>query len=135
MPSKGKGYEKAGQPTKYKPEFCDLLVQHLSSGYSFESFGAIADVCESTIYNWCDPKHPSYQEEFLEAKKRAWPKCRYWWESQGIKGLWSKEFNTGVYSLEMKNRFKYRSEPKDDVKQDDKQLESFEFNNVDPEGV
>ena len=52
------------RPTKYKKEFCEKLVKHLSDGFSFESFAGLVDVCEDTIYEWCN-KHP----EFSEAKR------------------------------------------------------------------
>ena len=27
-----------GRPTKYKPEYCEMLIEHMSEGLSFESF-------------------------------------------------------------------------------------------------
>lgn len=53
-----------GRPTKYKPEYCQQLIAHMKSGMSFESFGAIPEVCADTLYHWCTI-HP----EFSEAKK------------------------------------------------------------------
>jgi hypothetical protein len=39
---------------KYNPEFCDLLIEHMSGGYSFHSFCAIAGCARSTLYEWVD---------------------------------------------------------------------------------
>lgn len=37
---------------KYKPEYCNLLIEHMSKGLSFETFGTVIDVVRSTIYDW-----------------------------------------------------------------------------------
>jgi hypothetical protein len=54
----------ANYNTKYKPEFCDLLVEHLKKGYSFYSFGGDVGASKQTLFTWVE-KHP----EFSEAKK------------------------------------------------------------------
>ncbi len=41
-----------GRPTKYKPEYCEMLIDHMSKGFSFESFGAIINVDRTTLYHW-----------------------------------------------------------------------------------
>ena len=38
--------------TMYKPEHCDLLIEHMAQGYSFESFGAVILVGRNTLYLW-----------------------------------------------------------------------------------
>lgn len=94
------------RPTKYKKEFCEKLVKHLSDGFSFESFAGLVDVCEDTIYEWCN-KHP----EFSEAKKRGYAKNRLWWETQGNGNLLTdknKSFNSTVWIFNMKNRHGWR---------------------------
>lgn len=94
---------KAGRPTKYKPEYCDQLVDHMTDGYSFESFAGKCEVNIDTLYHWCTI-HPS----FSEAKKIAVEKCRLFWERMGIEGLRYKDFNATVWIFNMKNRFKWR---------------------------
>jgi hypothetical protein len=56
--------KKRGQPTAYREAYCQLLIDHMSQGLSFETFGAIVDVCKDTTYEWVKV-HP----EFSEAKK------------------------------------------------------------------
>ena len=56
----------AGQPTKYKPEYCQMLEDHMSEGGSFYSFGAVVNVGEQTLYNWLEA-----HVEFLESKSRG----------------------------------------------------------------
>lgn len=38
--------------SKYKPEYCDMLIEHMSQGYSFDTFPAIVRVGRSTMYVW-----------------------------------------------------------------------------------
>jgi hypothetical protein len=57
---------KLGQPSKYKPEYCDMLIDHMSEGYSFESFGAVIRIGKKTMYNWIKD-----HEEWKEAKDVA----------------------------------------------------------------
>lgn len=60
-----------GRPSNYKPEYCEMLVQHMEQVHSFESFGAIINVCRDTLYEWCR-QHP----EFSYAKKLGREKCQ-----------------------------------------------------------
>lgn len=72
----GKGTSKpVGRPTKYRKEYCEAVVEHMSDGASLTSFAASIDVCRATINVWAD-EHP----EFLEAVKAGKAKCAAWWE-------------------------------------------------------
>lgn len=55
-----------GHPTKYRPEYDQLLITHMGMGYTFESFAGHPDVRvdRDTIYNWC-----SLFASFSDAKK------------------------------------------------------------------
>ncbi len=70
-----------GRPTKYRPEYCEMLIEHMTKGLSFESFAAEIDVSLQTIYDWTRA-----HEEFLEAKNRAFEKCRLFWEKLALLG-------------------------------------------------
>lgn len=69
------------RPTKYKPEYCEALVEHMSAGASITSFAAEIDVDRSTITEWANV-HP----EFSTAVKRGKAKCAAWWERKGREG-------------------------------------------------
>ena len=88
---------------KYKPEFCDKLIDWMSKGYSYSAFAGEIDVCRETINNW-ETQHP----EWKKAKKTAFAKCLKWWESAGMSGMTGniKGFNASVWIFSMKNRFK-----------------------------
>lgn len=98
--------KKTGRPTKYKEEYCDMLIEHMSKGFSFETFAAVIDVNQDTLHEWA-----KVNPIFSEAKKTAFLKCRYFWENIGIEGLWNeplgRTLNTGVWVFNMKNRFKW----------------------------
>ncbi len=102
-----------GRPTEYKPEYDQKLIEHMNKGFSFESFAGVVSVTRATVYNWLD-QHPS----FLDAKDNGRQKSLLFWETQGIDGLWDKieygdngkitfkqSINTGVFALNMRNRF------------------------------
>jgi hypothetical protein len=94
-----------GRPTKYDAKYCQQLIEHMAKGYSYETFGASINVAQSTVKLW------ENNQEFSAAKKEAFDKCRFFWESIGIQGIWSHKdgptLNTGNYVFQMKNRFKW----------------------------
>lgn len=53
-----------GRPTAYKPEYCQMLIEHMKQGFTFDSFAGRLMVAISTLYVW-EAAYP----EFLEAKK------------------------------------------------------------------
>jgi len=69
-------YEKPGQPTKYRPEYCQKLLDYMAQGNSFHLFGLELDppVWSQTLFNWLDA-HP----EFLEAKRKGEEASERWW--------------------------------------------------------
>lgn len=107
MRTKSEKKPKQGRPTKYKPEYCQKLIDHMAKGYSFESFGAIINVARSTVEDWVKA-----QECFRGAKEEAFLRSREFWERQGIEGLWSGDgdlkINPTIWIFNMKNRFGWR---------------------------
>lgn len=53
-----------GRPTLYKPEYCQMLIDHMTEGYSFESFGGLITTTRDNLYHWC-----TIHEAFSYAKK------------------------------------------------------------------
>ena len=107
---------KVGRPSKYDPSFCQKLIDHMSKGYSFESFSAVVDVDRDSLYEYVKV-HP----EFSDAKKVAFDKNLLFWEKQGIDGLYTeteynekgkpisgKTLNATVWIFNMKNRHQWR---------------------------
>ena len=100
-----------GRPTDYKDEYCQMLIEHMERGYSFESFGGVVYASSKTLYNWCE-KNP----EFLQAKKIGENCCALWWEQAGQQGqARGSDFNQTVWIFNMKNRFGWRDKKDIDI--------------------
>lgn len=91
-----------GRPTKYEPEFPEMLVDHMAQGYSFESFGAIADCCADSLYEW-KKVHPNFSDAH---KKGKLLRLRFYEELglDGVKGEREK-FNAAAWIFTMKAQF------------------------------
>lgn len=95
---------KKGQE-KWNETLPQKLIEHMSKGYSFEAFGAVANCNRICLYQWID-KH----SEFAEAKSIGDIKSRYFWETLGVNGMVGKipNFAQSVWIFTMKCRFGYR---------------------------
>ena len=107
------------RPTKFKPEYCEELIEHMKEGLSFEAFAGKLEVSKQTLYNWCETNI-----EFQEAKEIATEQSRLFWEQQGKDGLYkitettededgnevttTKIMNPTIWIFNMKNRFGWR---------------------------
>ena len=91
-----------GRPTKYKPEYCQQLIEHMALGLSYECFGAVIDVSLSTTQRW-----EGLHEEFSVAKIKGFHKSRLFYERLGRQALLGNipNFNTTIWIFNMKNRF------------------------------
>jgi transposase len=87
-----------GRPTKYKPEYCDAVIAHMSEGASLTSFAASIDVSRATINVWMQ-EYP----EFLEAAMTAKSKCASWWEAVGRKNAVEGGGNATLVVFGLKN--------------------------------
>jgi len=88
------------RPSEYKPEYCDMLVNHMAEGGSYEGFAGVIDCCKQTLYTW-EKLHP----DFLDAKKKAWARNRLFMDKMGL-ALMTGKFKGNVvpWVMEMKNR-------------------------------
>lgn len=119
--------KKRGRPTKYKPEFCELLIEHMASGLSFESFGGLdeVEVWKDVLYDWV-----KLYPDFSNAKRLGFQKNRKFWEKLGRdhilnesesfgngQGSKSKSLNATVWIFNMKNRFPEEWREKKEIEQ------------------
>jgi len=91
-----------GSKPRYKKEYCQRLIEYMSEGLSFDSFGAEVKVSRVTLYNWVE-KYPEFQDAKSEAEMRS----LQWWEKVGRSGMLGKikGFNPAIYIFSMKARF------------------------------
>lgn len=57
---------KTGRPSKYKPEYIEMVKEHLAQGHSFDSFAGEIGVSRDTVREWCH-----VHEDFSAAKNIA----------------------------------------------------------------
>ena len=99
--------ESVGKPSEYDPEYCDVLVDKMSQGYSFEACAGFIGVSFQTLYNWAQ-KYP----QFLEAKKEAFAAGRVFWEKLAIDNIINSfqgdTLNASIWIFNMKNRFGWK---------------------------
>lgn len=94
-----------GNPTKYRPEFCEQLVEHMSKGHSFESFASTINVNRDSLYEWV-----KNHTDFSDAKKRAVDKNLEFMEGLGLQAMQGHipNFNVGVWCFFMKNVHRWK---------------------------
>jgi transposase-like protein len=68
-----------GPPTKYKPAYCDEVIEFLAKGHSVAAFAGHISVNRDTVYEWAE-QHP----EFKAAKDIGINAATKWWEDRLI---------------------------------------------------
>lgn len=102
MPApKGNQYAKA--VSKYKPEYCDRVIEMGKEGKSPAQMAAQLDICRVTLSNWAKD-----HEEFNRAYARAMTLSQEWWENLGGRAVTGgvDGFNHHVFNLVMKGRYR-----------------------------
>ncbi len=86
MPNKAVPPEKEkrahGRPTKYKPEYCDKVIELGRMGCNQTQMAVNLEINEDTLYEWIKV-HP----DFSEALTRAREESHNWWLITGKSGL------------------------------------------------
>ena len=71
--------KKMRKDRRYKPEYCDMLLNHCKKGLSFESFAGIIGVSRQALYDWAK-KHKEFEQakdeghasRVLQAEQTLW---------------------------------------------------------------
>jgi hypothetical protein len=96
-----KKYARPGQPTKYRQEYCERVVELSRDGKTLTALAVELGVMRSTLYNWQD-KH----SEFMDACTRARDAARAWWEqTMSDQSTGRNNGNSGALLFAMKNQF------------------------------
>lgn len=93
-----------GRPTKYKKEFCKKVVDMMYGGASKYQVARELLVHVDTIAEWC-----RVYPEFSAAIKLGESYSRGWWEDKGHQNISNKNFNSGLWFMNMKNRHGYHN--------------------------
>lgn len=113
----------AGRPSKYKPEFCEQVIEYGKEGMSLHEMALELDICYDTLNEWCKEK-----PEFSEAVKKARSYSQGWWEKLGRSAAAGgvNNFNATAYIFNKKNRFPADWRDKQEVAQT-VQIEAFKW--------
>lgn len=106
VPQKGERVKGSGRITNYKPEFCEMLIEHMSKGNTFETFTYVAGIKNKDTLNEWVKKHP----EFADAKSVGRQAFRLWLENlvkQHIVSVRSGEMSTTLNSRIVEFYFRY----------------------------
>ncbi len=89
-----------GRPTKYKPEYCQQLIEHMREGQSFWTFAAKIETSWEALSNWCE-KHP----DFREAKVIGRVLEMQWWDNLHRRCAATGDGNATMIVWAQKNKF------------------------------
>ena len=76
------------------------LVEMMAEGHSLTEVLRTVRISKKRFYKVLD-KDEELKEKYEEAKDY----CEGWWEMQGRSNLLSREFNSALYFMHMRNRF------------------------------
>jgi hypothetical protein len=95
QPTRGRG-----QPTKYRPEYCEQLVEHMKQGKSFWTFASVVSVTWETLSEWC-----RVHADFSEAKRLGRVHEMEWWDNLHRRCAATGEGNMTGIVWAQKNKF------------------------------
>lgn len=94
----------AGRPTKYKPEYCEAVIEVGKRGGSVVEMAVECDVDKRTLYEWNNTI-----QEFSHAFTHARNQSQIWWEQLGQRCMVMKQgagtFSQAAWSRSMAARF------------------------------
>lgn len=92
----------AGAPTKYKPEYCEAIIELGVQGKSVTYMAGSLGVHKDTLYEWIK-EHDQFSDAFTHAKALS----QMWWEDRGQQGMekGASEFQGSIWSRSMAARF------------------------------
>jgi hypothetical protein len=50
-----------GRPSEYRPEYCALVIEDMSAGFSLAAFAGRIGVSRDTVYEWCK-RHAAFSD-------------------------------------------------------------------------
>lgn len=90
-----------GRPTKYKPEYCEQIIQLGKEGKSIAQMASFFDVDKASIFRWAEE-----YDDFRTALARARVHSQNWWEDKAQQNLASRDFNAQLWLKSVASRFR-----------------------------
>jgi hypothetical protein len=100
-----------GRPTKYHKCMLKKVVEYMFTGLSKSQVANRLGVLHATMNNWCreynedGSPNTNFKPDFLSAIKIGEQLSKDWWMEIGKLNLGNKDFNVGLYLINMRNRF------------------------------
>ena len=93
---------KTGRPTTFKPEYCEDIIDFMSTGKSFTQWCASKMITRDTATEWM------YKDQnFADSYKIAKHLCEAAWECKVQNSVNDRSVNFGVLKMYMGHRFKW----------------------------
>jgi len=90
-----------GRPTKYKPEYCERVIELGREGKSIAQMAAAFEVDKASIFDWA-----AAHEDFSTALARARTLSQTWWEDKAQQNLACRDFNAHLWLKSVASRFR-----------------------------
>jgi transposase len=90
-----------GRPSKYRPEYCDEIIDLGKNGKSIAQMAAHFDVDKASVFRWAE-EHEDFRTAFARAKTHS----QKWWEDQAQKNLSDRNFNAQLWLKSVASRFR-----------------------------
>jgi transposase-like protein len=95
VPAHLKNHRCRGQPSRYKPEYCELIIEQARNrGLSITAFAGMIGVAADTIHEW-----RKVHAEFSDACARAKTARVLWWELKLGRSRKGAETTASIFAL------------------------------------
>ena len=90
-----------GRPSKYKPEFCEQIIELGKAGKSIAQMASHFDVDKASIFRWAEE-----EDDFRTALARAKAHSQTWWENAAQSNMDNRNFNAQLWLKSVASRFR-----------------------------
>ena len=90
-----------GRPTKYKPEYCEEIIELGKQGKSIAQMASHFDVDKASIFRWAEESN-----DFRTALARAKAHSQTWWENAAQQNMDNRNFNAQLWLKSVASRFR-----------------------------
>ena len=90
-----------GRPTKYKPEYCEQIIELGKQGFSYSEIAAELGVDKASLYDWA-----AAHEDFSTALRAAKTYEQAWFEREARQNMKNRDFNANLWYRSAASRFR-----------------------------
>lgn len=90
-----------GRPSKYKPEYCERVIELGKEGYSYAEIAADLEVDKASLFRWTEE-----HEDFRTALRAAKTYEQAWFEREARSNMKNRDFNANLWYRSAASRFR-----------------------------